>query len=88
MLRGAKPIFVDIRPDTMNIDETKIEEAITERTKAIVPVHAGGAQKMDTIMDIAARHHLMVIEDAAQGMASYKRQALGVKSEILGAFLP
>ena len=68
VLRGAKPIFVDIRPDTMNIDETKIEEAITERTKAIVPVHyAGVACEMDTIMDIAARHHLMVIEDAAQG---------------------
>jgi len=79
VLRGAKPIFVDIRPDTMNIDETKIEEAITERTKAIVPVHyAGVACEMDTIMDIAARHHLMVIEDAAQGiMASYKGQALG-----------
>ena len=63
----------------MNIDETKIEEAITERTKAIVPVHyAGVACEMDTIMDIAARHHLMVIEDAAQGiMASYKGQALG-----------
>ena len=79
VLRGAKPIFVDIRPDTMNIDETKIEETITERTKAIVPVHyAGVACEMDTIMDIAARHHLMVIEDAAQGiMASYKGQALG-----------
>ena len=79
VLRGAKPIFVNIRPDTMNIDETKIEEAITERTKAIVPVHyAGVACEMDTIMDIAARHHLMVIEDAAQGiMASYKGQALG-----------
>ena len=79
VLRGAKPIFVDIRPDTMNIDETKIEEAITERTKAIVPVHyAGVACEMDTIMDIAARHHLFVIEDAAQGiMASYKGQALG-----------
>ena len=79
VLRGAKPVFVDIRPDTMNIDETKIEEAITERTKAIVPVHyAGVACEMDTIMDIAARHHLMVIEDAAQGiMASYKGQALG-----------
>ena len=79
VLRGAKPIFVDIRPDTMNIDETKIEEAITERTKAIVPVHyAGVACEMDMIMDIAARYHLMVIEDAAQGiMASYKGQALG-----------
>ena len=79
VLRGAKPIFVDIRPDTMNIDETKIEDVITERTKAIVPVHyAGVACEMDTIMDIAARHHLMVIEDAAQGiMASYKGQALG-----------
>ena len=79
VLRGATAVFVDIRPDTMNIDETKIEEAITEKTKAIVPVHyAGVACEMDTIMEIAARHGLMVIEDAAQGvMASYKGQALG-----------
>lgn len=79
VLRGAKPVFVDIRPDTMNIDETLIEDAITPRTKAIVPVHyAGVACEMDTIMDIAKRHHLLVIEDAAQGiMSTYKGQALG-----------
>ncbi|MBP3205753.1 MAG: dTDP-4-amino-4,6-dideoxygalactose transaminase [Lachnospiraceae bacterium] len=79
VLRGATPVFVDIRPDTMNIDETKIEAAITERTKGIVPVHyAGVACEMDTIMDIAARHHLWVIEDAAQGiMSTYKGKALG-----------
>lgn len=79
VLRGATVVFVDIRPDTMNIDETKIEAAITEKTKAIVPVHyAGVACEMDTIMDIARRHHLIVIEDAAQGiMSSYKGRALG-----------
>lgn len=79
VLRGAVPVFVDIRPDTMNIDETLIEDAITEKTKAIVPVHyAGVACEMDTIMDIANRHHLKVVEDAAQGvMASYKGKALG-----------
>ena len=79
VLRGAKPVFVDIRPDTMNIDETKIEEAITAKTKAIVPVHyAGVACEMDTIMDIAKRHNLLVIEDAAQGvMSTYKGKALG-----------
>ncbi len=78
-LRGAKIIFVDIRPDTMNIDETKIEAAITEKTRAIVPVHyAGVGCEMDTIMDIAKRHNLLVIEDAAQGvMATYKGKALG-----------
>jgi len=78
-LRGAKIVFVDIRPDTMNIDESKIEEAITVHTKAIVPVHyAGVACEMDTIMDIAKRHNLVVIEDAAQGMMStYKGRALG-----------
>lgn len=79
VLRGAKPVFVDIRPDTMNIDETLIEDAVTSRTRAIVPVHyAGVSCEMDRIMDIAARHHLYVIEDAAQGiMSSYKGQALG-----------
>ncbi len=79
VLRGATAVFVDIRPDTMNIDESLIEDAITDKTKAIVPVHyAGVSCEMDTIMDIAARHHLLVIEDAAQGvMASYKGQALG-----------
>lgn len=79
VMRGAKAVFVDIRPDTMNIDETLIEEAITERTKAIIPVHyAGVACEMDTIMDIAERHQLAVVEDAAQGvMATYKGKALG-----------
>ncbi len=79
VLRGATPVFVDIRPDTMNMDERLIEEAVTERTRAIVPVHyAGVACEMDTIMDIAARHHLAVIEDAAQGiMATYRGKALG-----------
>lgn len=79
VLAGAKLVFVDIRPDTMNIDETKIEAAITERTKVIVPVHyAGVACEMDTIMDIARRHGLKVVEDAAQGvMSSYKGRALG-----------
>ena len=79
VLRGAVPVFVDIRPDTMNIDETLIEDAITEKTKAIVPVHyAGVACEMDTIMDIAKRHNLKVVEDAAQGvLAFYKGKALG-----------
>lgn len=79
VLRGAKVVFVDIRPDTMNIDEALIEDAITERTRAIVPVHyAGVSCEMDTIMDIAKRHNLLVIEDAAQGlMSTYKGQALG-----------
>ena len=79
VLRGAKVKFVDIRPDTMNIDETLIEDAITDKTKAIVPVHyAGVGCEMDTIMDIARKHHLLVIEDAAQGvMSSYKGKALG-----------
>lgn len=83
VLRGAVPVFVDIRPDTMNIDETKIEAAITEKTKAIVPVHyAGVSCEMDVIMDIANRYHLFVIEDAAQGiMASYKGKALGTFGE-------
>jgi len=79
VLTGATPVFVDIRPDTMNLDETKIEAAITEKTKAIMPVHyAGVACEMDTIMDIAGRHGLKVIEDAAQGVMSYyKGKALG-----------
>jgi len=87
VLRGAKVIFVDIRPDTMNIDETLIEDAITDRTKAIVPVHyAGVACEMDTIMEIAKKHHLYVIEDAAQGMmSSYKGKALGTIGH-LGTF--
>ncbi len=79
VLRGGIPVFVDIRPDTMNIDESKIEAAITEKTKAIVVVHyAGVACEMDTICEIAKKHHLCVIEDAAQGvMAFYKGVALG-----------
>lgn len=79
VLRGAKIKFVDIRPDTMNIDEKLIEQAITDKTKAIVPVHyAGVGCEMDTIMDIAKRHNLKVCEDAAQGvMSEYKGKALG-----------
>lgn len=79
VLAGARLVFVDIRPDTMNIDETKIEAAITEKTRVIVPVHyAGVACEMDTIMDIAKRHKLMVVEDAAQAvMSTYKGKALG-----------
>ena len=74
VLVGAKLVFVDVRPDTMNIDETKIEAAITGRTKVIVPVHyAGVACEMDTIMEIARKHNLLVVEDAAQGvMGTYK----------------
>lgn len=87
VLRGAVPVFVDIRPDTLNIDETLIEGAITEKTKAIVPVHyAGVACEMDIIMDIARRHDLLVVEDAAQGvMASYKGRPLGTIGH-LGCF--
>ncbi|MBR3272339.1 MAG: dTDP-4-amino-4,6-dideoxygalactose transaminase [Clostridia bacterium] len=79
VLAGAKLVFVDIRPDTMNIDETKIEAAITEKTRAIMVVHyAGVACEMDAIMDIARRHHLKVVEDAAQAvMAQYKGRWLG-----------
>ncbi|MEA1987929.1 MAG: dTDP-4-amino-4,6-dideoxygalactose transaminase [Pseudomonadota bacterium] len=87
VLRGAKIVFVDIRPDTMNMDETKIEAAITDKTKAIVPVHyAGVGCEMDAIMDIADRHGLFVVEDAAQGMMSqYKGRPLGTIGH-LGAF--
>lgn len=79
VLRGGVPVFVDIRPDTLNIDETRIEEAITARTRAIVPVHyAGVACDMDAIIAIAKRHNLAVVEDAAQGaMAYYRGRALG-----------
>ena len=79
VLAGAKLVFVDIRPDTMNIDENKIEAAITSRTKVIVAMHyAGVACEMDTIMDIAKRHNLKVVEDAAQAvMSTYKGKALG-----------
>ena len=83
VLRGAKIVFVDIRPDTMNINEKLIEEAITDKTKAIVPVHyAGVSCAMDEIMEIARRHNLYVIEDAAQGiMSTYKGRALGTMGE-------
>ncbi len=79
VLRGAKIVFVDIRPDTLNINEKLIEAAVTDKTKAIVPVHyAGVACEMDTIMDIARHHKLYVVEDAAQGMmCEYKGKALG-----------
>lgn len=79
VLQGAKIVFVDIRPDTMNIDETKIEAAVTEKTRAIVPVHyAGVACEMDTILGIAKKYGLKVVEDAAQGVnAWYKGRALG-----------
>jgi len=79
VLAGAKLVFVDIRPDTMNIDENKIEAAITEHTRVIVPVHyAGVSCEMDTILEIARRHKLIVVEDAAQGvMSSYKGRSLG-----------
>lgn len=87
VLRGAKIVFIDIRPDTMNMDENLIEDAITEKTRAIVPVHyAGVACKMDTILDIAARHGLAVIEDTAQGvMSQYKSTSLGTLGQ-LGCF--
>lgn len=79
VLKGAVPVFVDIRPDTMNLDETLLEDAITDKTRAIAAVHyAGVSCEMDTILDIAKRHHLTVVEDAAQGvMSSYKGRALG-----------
>lgn len=87
VLRGAKIVFVDIRPDTMNIDENLIEAAITEKTRAIAPVHyAGVGCEMDRIMEIAGRHHLFVVEDAAQGiMSTYKGKALGTFGQF-GAF--
>ena len=87
VLRGGIPVFVDIRPDTLNIDETLIEAAITPRTKAVVPVHyAGVACEMDTIMSIAQRHNLLVIEDAAQAvMSAYKGKPLGAIGH-LGAY--
>ncbi len=83
VLRGAKAVFVDIRPDTMNIDERLIEDAVTEKTRAIAPVHyAGVGCEMDAILDIAGRHNLFVVEDAAQGiMASYKGKPLGTFGE-------
>jgi len=83
-LRGAKIVFVDIRPDTMNIDENKIEEAITSKTKVIVPVHyAGAACDMDKIMSIARKYNLFVIEDAAQAITSlYKGKVLGTIGDL------
>lgn len=87
VLRGATPVFVDVRPDTLNLDEAKVEAAVTPRTRAIVPVHyAGVAAEMDALADIAARHRLLVIEDAAQGvMSSYKGRPLGAIGD-LGTF--
>ena len=87
VLRGAKIVFVDIRPDTMNIDEQKIENAISDKTKAIVVVHyAGVACEMDTIMAIAEKYNVSVVEDAAQGvMSTYKGKALGTIGH-LGAY--
>lgn len=84
VLRGATIVFVDIRPDTMNIDENKIEAAITEKTRVIVPVHyAGVACEMDTIMALAKKYNLYVVEDAAQGvMSTYKGRALGTIGHI------
>jgi dTDP-4-amino-4,6-dideoxygalactose transaminase len=79
VLRGARPVFLDIRPDTLNLDETRLEAAITPRTKAILPVHyAGVGCEMDTIMEIAGRHNLAVVEDNAHGLfGKYKGQYLG-----------
>ena len=87
VLRGATPVFIDIKPETMNIDENLIEDAITDKTRAIVPVHyAGVGCEMDKIMDIAKCHNLKVVEDAAQGiMASYKGKPLGTFGDF-GAF--
>ena len=87
VLRGAKPVFVDIRPDTLNIDEKLIEDAITPRTRAIAPVHyAGVGCEMDTIMDIAKRHNLIVVEDAAQAFGGkYKGKQLGTIGD-MGCF--
>jgi len=86
-LRGATIVFVDIRPDTMNLDESKIERAITKRTKVLAPMHyAGVSCEMDTIMALAERYRLLVVEDAAQGvMSAYKGQALGSIGE-MGCF--
>ncbi|MFV9996678.1 MAG: dTDP-4-amino-4,6-dideoxygalactose transaminase [Arsenophonus endosymbiont of Dermacentor nuttalli] len=84
VLRGATIVFIDIRPDTMNMDENKIEAAITAKTRAIVPVHyAGVACEMDVIIALAEKHHLYVVEDAAQGvMSTYKGKALGTIGHI------
>lgn len=87
VLRGAVPVFVDVRPDTLNLDENLVEAAITPRTRAIIPVHyAGVACEMDSLLAIAKRHGLMVVEDAAQGvMATYKGRVLGSIGD-LGAY--
>ncbi len=87
VLRGAQPVFVDIRPDTLNLDERRVEQAVTDRTRVICPVHyAGVACEMDTILDIARRHGLRVVEDAAQGVnASYRGRWLGTLGD-LGCF--
>jgi dTDP-4-amino-4,6-dideoxygalactose transaminase len=79
VLRGARPVFVDIRPDTLNLDETQVEKAVTSRTKAIVPVHYGGIGcEMDAILEIAARHGVAVVEDNAHGLfGKYKGRYLG-----------
>ena len=84
VLHGATPVFVDIRPDTLNIDERLLSEALTERTRAICVVHyAGVSAEMDTIMAFAKRHGLLVVEDAAQGiLASYKGQPLGTIGDL------
>ena len=84
VLRGATPVFVDIRPDTLNLNETKIKDAITEKTRAIVPVHYGGiACEMDAILSIARDHGLYVVEDAAQGiMSKYKGKPLGTIGDL------
>ena len=87
VLKGGVPVFVDIREDTLNIDERLIEKAITSKTKAIVPVHYAGAPcEMDTINSIAEKHNLLVIEDAAQGFSSfYNNRGVGIQSVILAA---
>ncbi|MFM6197750.1 MAG: DegT/DnrJ/EryC1/StrS family aminotransferase, partial [Dolichospermum sp.] len=87
VLRGAVPVFIDIRPDTLNLDETLVEAAITNRTRAIVPVHyAGVGCEMDTLQNITSKHQLLLIEDAAQGlMAQYKDKPLGSFGD-LGCF--
>lgn len=84
VLRGAQPVFVDVRPDTLNLDESKLEALITERTKVIVPVHYGGvACEMDTIMDIANRHHVAVVEDNAHALfGKYKGRYLGTFGQL------
>jgi dTDP-4-amino-4,6-dideoxygalactose transaminase len=84
VLRGARPLFVDIRPDTLNLDEDRVQAAITKRTRAIVPVHyAGVACEMEPLLDLARRHGLRVVEDAAQGLGStYRGQALGTLGDL------